>query len=135
MGELVYCTDRPMAHIPSRTYMLHIPSYSAPTSSALKHQEPRPWDAVVHRQRKNHCKRLLRCPCRLNTESFGIILFKWTAYIFTTTNHFRASFVRYISQETHVSLCSYCQSTDKRRFITVFPTHAIHSLLRWRQLT
>ena len=118
MNELLYSTDCPMAHIPSRTYMLHIPSFWAPPSSALKYWEPRPWDGVLHPGRKNHCERL-RCPCRLNTESFGIILFKWTAFTFTTTSDFRARFRKvYPRRRTSVDVV-YRQLTDKLCFITV----------------
>lgn len=118
MGELLYCTDPPMAYIPSHTYMLHIPTYWTPTSSALKHREPRPWDAVVHPQRKNHYERLLCCPCRLNTESFSIILPP-----VTFVPAFVPAFVRYPRRRTSVDVV-YCQLTVKLCFITVFPTHS-----------
>ena len=84
-------------------------------SSDLKYWEPRPWDGVVHPRRKNHYERLC-CPCRLNTESFGIVL---TALIFTTTSDFRARFREvYPRRRTSVDVV-YRQLTDKLCFITV----------------
>ena len=96
-------------HILSRTYMLHIPSYWAPTSSALKDQEQCLWDAVVHPQRENH--ELLSCPCQLNSEFFG------------TTSNFLAHFCEvYPRRRTSVNVV-YCQSTDKLFYYSILNTH------------